>query len=144
MTAQEHRNICIKTRTQLSRDPGGRVRIFQNPTGQGYAGKATWQGRDVLVQKAGTVKYGLAPGSADLIGWASVEITPEMVGTRRAIFVAIEVKSGKARQQANQKRFLALVAAAGGISGEARSPEDAEQILIQAGADPALFNRRKK
>lgn len=55
----------------------------------------------------------------------------------------IEVKSGKARQQANQKRFLALVAAAGGISGEARSPEDAEQILLQAGVDPVLLRRKK-
>jgi hypothetical protein len=74
------------------------------------------------------VEYGLCPGSSDLIGWTPVTITPEMVGRTIAVFTAIEVKQPGKYPSANQRIFLANVTRAGGISGIARSPEDALNI----------------
>lgn len=94
----------------------GAVRLFRNNTG-------------ALEDKTGRiVRYGLCKGSSDLIGWQTVEVTPEMVGQRLAVFVALEVKD-KGRLTAEQAQFLEVVRRAGGIAGEVRSVEDAESVL---------------
>ncbi len=63
------------------------------------------------------VAYGVCnPGGSDLIGWKSIEITPDMVGKRVAVFVAIETKVGRRGATAEQDNFLAQVSAAGGIA----------------------------
>lgn len=75
------------------------------------------------------VKYGIAnPGGADCIGWVSVTITPDMVGTKVAIFTAVEVKEGTGRANRDQKNFIQAVRNAGGRAGIAKSVDDA--ILI--------------
>ena len=39
------------------------------------------------------IRYGVAnPGGSDLIGWRSLTVTPDMVGRKLAVFLAIEVK----------------------------------------------------
>ena len=74
--------------------------------------------------KRHTVRYGLGPGTSDLIGWQTIDITEEMVGQRVAVFVAVEGKRGADRLSQDQRDFLAAVSAAGGIAIEARSPGD--------------------
>ena len=74
------------------------------------------------------VTFGLAKGSADLIGWRTVVVTPEMVGTRIAVFTSIEVKTPTGRVRPEQQAWLQAVLAAGGFSGIARSVSDALQI----------------
>jgi hypothetical protein len=74
------------------------------------------------------VTFGLAKGSADLIGWRTVVVTPEMVGTRLAVFTSIEVKTPTGRVRPEQQAWQAAVLAAGGISGIARSVSDALRI----------------
>ena len=74
------------------------------------------------------VTFGLAKGSADLIGWRTVVVTPEMVGTRLAVFTSIEVKTPTGRLTPQQRNWQAAVLAAGGFSGIARSVSDALQI----------------
>ena len=74
------------------------------------------------------VTFGLARGSADLIGWRTVVVTPEMVGTRLAVFTSIEVKTPTGRVRPEQQAWLQAVLAAGGFSGIARSVSDALQI----------------
>jgi hypothetical protein len=75
------------------------------------------------------VTFGLAPGSADLIGWRSVTITPDMVGQTVAVFVSIEVKTATGRVSPAQHNWLAAVQAAGGLACIARSVEDARTLL---------------
>ena len=75
------------------------------------------------------VTFGLARGSADLIGWRTVTITQAMVGTRLAIFTSIEVKTPTGRIRPDQQAWLATVQGAGGIAGVARSVTDAQHIL---------------
>ena len=75
------------------------------------------------------VTFGLCPGSADLIGFHTVTITPEMVGQTVAVFTAVEVKAPKGRPTPEQTAFLDHVTAAGGLAGIARSVDDARAIL---------------
>ena len=75
------------------------------------------------------VTFGLARGSADLIGWRSVTITQAMVGTRLAIFTSIEVKTPTGRIRPEQQAWLDLVLRGGGIAGIARSVTDAHLLL---------------
>jgi hypothetical protein len=75
------------------------------------------------------VTFGLARGSADLIGWRTVTVTPEMVGQRIAVFTSLEVKTPSGRLSPAQTHWLHAVRTAGGIAGVARSVADAVVIV---------------
>lgn len=76
------------------------------------------------------VEFGVGgKGAADLLGWRTVTITPEMVGQRVAVFTSLEVKSATGRVRPEQERWLAAVRAAGGIAGVVRSVAEAEALL---------------
>jgi hypothetical protein len=95
----------------------GDTRLFRNNTG-------------TLKDANGRpVQFGLCKGSADLIGWRTVTVTPEMVGTQVAVFLSIEVKTATGRLRPEQQQWLDAVQAAGGIAGVARSVSDAEALL---------------
>ena len=66
------------------------------------------------------VRYGLCVGSADLIGLRRSD----------GRFVAAEVKSSTGRVRQEQARFLDAVKACGGLSGVARSVEEAREIIL--------------
>lgn len=83
------------------------------------------------------VQFGLARGSADLIGWRTITITPEMVGQRIAVFTSLEIKTPTGRLAPAQRNWLGAVHQAGGIAGVARSVSDALQIVTEPGL-PAL------
>ena len=74
------------------------------------------------------MQFGLCKGSADLIGWTSRTITPEMVGQQVAIFTSIEVKTPTGRIRPEQKTWLDAVVKAGGIAAVARSVADCERL----------------
>lgn len=95
----------------------GPVRLFRNNTGT------------LRDQHGRPVTFGLAKGSADLIGWRTVTVTPEMVGQQVAVFTSIEVKTPTGRMKPEQKQWLQAVQAAGGIAGIARSVEEALRIV---------------
>jgi hypothetical protein len=75
------------------------------------------------------VTFGLAKGSADLIGWRTITVTPEMVGRRLAVFTSIEVKTPTGRLRPEQQAWLGVVRSAGGVAGVARSVSDVEDLL---------------
>lgn len=105
------------------------LKIFRNNVGMGWIGSSK-RGKDgtVLITNARPLHAGLCEGSADLIGWKSVEITPEMVGKKVAIFTALEVKAlGKMSKE--QINFINAVRQAGGISGIVRDADDARKLL---------------
>ncbi len=95
----------------------GSCRLFRNNTGTL---------RDI---NGRPVTFGLCKGSADLIGWRSVTITPEMVGQQIAVFTSIEVKAATGRIRPEQQQWLNAVQAAGGIAGVARSVGEAMDLL---------------
>jgi hypothetical protein len=75
------------------------------------------------------VTFGLARGSADLIGWRTVTVTPDMVGRRVAVFTSIEVKTPTGRLRPEQQAWLGVVRGAGGVAGVVRSVEDALNLM---------------
>jgi hypothetical protein len=72
---------------------------------------------------ARTVRYGLCPGSSDLIGWTTVD--------GKAVFTAIETKANRAGTRCTeaQLHFLEAVRQNGGIAGVANSAEEAVAIV---------------
>jgi hypothetical protein len=97
----------------------GPVRLFRNNVGA----TKTVDGR--------LIRYGLAKGSADLIGWVSRVIKQSDVGKTIAQFVSIEVKSPTGKPRPEQIAWAKIVAEAGGLSGIARSVDDAQNIISQ-------------
>jgi hypothetical protein len=74
------------------------------------------------------VKYGLVNGSADLIGWRTLTITQEMVGTQVAQFVSVEVKTSKGRTSSEQENWKEQVTKHGGLAIVARELADLRWI----------------
>lgn len=106
------------------------ARLFRNDCGTAWTGEVVERhGTTVILRNAQRITYGLQPGSSDLIGWQSIEITPDMVGRRVAVFLTIEAKNKRGRLSTRQLRWLHAVDQAGGNAGVARSPQDAETIL---------------
>lgn len=107
--------ILQRIRLDLGREPA--VRLFRNNVG-------------LLRDQQGTpVRFGLHPGSGDLIGWRSVTITPDDIGRTLAVLASIEVKSPTGRPRDDQIAWAEAVTRAGGLAGIARSPEQARVIL---------------
>lgn len=97
------------------------VRLFRNNIGSFKDRTGRW------------VQYGLAPGSADLIGLRTVTITPEMVGREVALFIGIECKTDKGRISEEQESFLRMLEQRGALAGIARSVDDAKRIIAGTG-----------
>jgi hypothetical protein len=109
---QQHIRIACST---------GDTKLFRNNTGT------------LRDQHGRPVSFGLCKGSADLIGYRTVTITPEMVGQQVAVFASIEVKTPAGRIRPEQQAWMETVQAAGGIAGVARSVEDALRIVTAHG-----------
>lgn len=84
---------------------------------------------DIIIKDARPFHAGPPKGYPDLTGWRSVTITPDMVGEKIAVFVAVEVKTKKGRPTKDQESFLAQVIDAGGIAGVVRSEDDVGGLL---------------
>lgn len=77
------------------------------------------------------LKSGLGPGSSDLIGWHSVQITPKMVGRRVAVFTAVEIKTPKGKISDTQQNYIDQVKLSGGVAYVATSREEAVEKLFK-------------
>lgn len=75
-------------------------------------------------------RYGLLPGSADMIGWTEIEITLEMVGKKIAVFTSIEIKTKDDKISDKQKKWFRAVKNSGGIA-EIYKESKNEEIIIQ-------------
>lgn len=109
-TLQQQIRLALGTRTDL--------RLFRNQVGQLPDPRT---GRPV--------QFGLARGSADLIGWRTITVTPDMVGQQLAVFTSIEIKTPNGSVRPEQHAWQRTVSAAGGIAGIARSVRDANEII---------------
>jgi hypothetical protein len=108
----------IQQRIRIALGTREDVRLFRNQVGQLPDPRT---GRPV--------QFGLARGSADIVGWKTKVITEDDLGKSYAIFTSIEVKTPKGKATPSQNSWLECVRNAGGIAGIARSVDDALQIL---------------
>lgn len=115
----------------------GDTRLFRQNVGKTWIGKSKkilhdgsyyCQQGDVIIRNARRFHAGFE-GQSDLGGWHTIEITPDMVGRKVAVYTAMEVKTKTGRVKKAQQKFIDLVRAAGGFAGVVRSPEEAEELL---------------
>lgn len=100
--------------------------VFRNNVGNGVLGQvAKQEGGQFHIVNGRRVQFGLCPGSSDLIGWRSITITPDMIGKRLALFLALEVKTATGKATPEQINFIQAVRKAGGLAGVVRSADDA-------------------
>lgn len=94
-------------------------------------GVTTWRNHTGCLQdqRGKWVKFGLAPGSADLIGIREVVVTEDMVGTKIGQFVALEIKTPTGRTRDDQHVFLDHVRSRGGLAEVVKSVDEAVDIL---------------
>ncbi len=108
----------------------GPSRLWRTNAGIAWAGKiAEHTPRRLVLIDPHPVKLG-PPGFADLNGFTSIPVTPDMVGSRIAVYSAVEGKVGRRQATPEQRAFIELVRASGGRAGVARSVEEAVGILI--------------
>ena len=93
------------------------TRLFRNNVGQAWVGSIASKSLNrITLENFRPLHAGLCVGSSDLIGWTTVEITPDMVGKYVAVFTAVEVKTGRVPATEAQKNFVEQVNKAGGIA----------------------------
>lgn len=117
----------------------GRALIFRANVGKAYTSNDVLKvprqmpvvmgPKDILLRNYRPFETGLPPGFSDLFGLVAVEITPDMVGQKVAIFTGLEVKDG-ARVSQLQRNFINAVNDNGGRAGVVRSVEDAERLVF--------------
>jgi len=108
----------LQQRIRLALGQRPDVRLFRNNTGTLPDPRT---GRPV--------QFGLARGSADLIGYRTITITPEMVGQQVAVFTSLEVKTPTGRIRPEQTNWLHTIKRAGGIAAIVRSVDDARDAI---------------
>ena len=105
------------------------MRLFRNNVGKGWVGKLIKSTREsITLVGYRPLNSGLCVGSSDLIGWTTIEITPEMVGRKVAVFTALELKTKKLQATKEQLNFIEQIQIAGGIAGIVRKIEDVQEI----------------
>lgn len=114
------------------------IRLFRNNSGSAWIGSSVvikkreqvWLNPgDVVVKQGRFFTAGLCTGSSDIIGFKSVDVTPEMVGSRVAVFTAIEAKTKSGRISKEQIAFIEMVNKHGGISFIATNENEAGELL---------------
>lgn len=96
---------------QLAAARAGTV-LYRNNVGMAQDASGRW------------VKFGLATGSADLIGWTPVTITQEHVGKTLAVFTSVECKGRSTPVRPEQIKWRDAVERDGGIARIVREPEE--------------------
>lgn len=98
-------------------------RLLRNNVGLAWTGTVYRTGAPdtILLRCARRIRSGLCVGSSDLIGWREVTITPAMVGTKVAVFSALEVKTKTGKLSPQQFSFIDAVRKAGGYARVVRA-----------------------
>lgn len=106
------------------------VRMFRNNVGTGWTGKSIkTKSGSMLIENPRPLNAGLCVGSSDLIGWTSIEIKPEMIGQKIAVFTALEIKTETGKISKEQKNFIELIHKFGGIASIIRSVDDLKKVF---------------
>ena len=104
----------------LASQPADR-RLFRINAGVGWIGRIVHRKSDSLLLANPRALHAAPRGWPDLCGWETIEITPDMVGERLAVFLAVEVKAtGKLSR--DQEKFRDVLTRMGGRFEVAGSP----------------------
>lgn len=108
-------------------------RLFRANSGRAWTGKSVGPFKeskkvdvypgDILIRKARPF-HGMQAGTSDLIGWTTIQITPDMIGQSAAIFTAAELKTAGTATTQKQHAYIRTVNEAGGIGVIAKQLDD--------------------
>jgi VRR-NUC domain len=115
MTAAEHSALLRAIVQEYSR---GDTRLFITNSGQAWQGTILSRTSDTLILRYPRLVHFGIKGMSDLNGI-----------TLHGRYVAIEGKTGSGKLKVEQAAFLRMIQERGGISGVARSVDDARIIL---------------
>jgi hypothetical protein len=106
-----------------------------------YDAGSTWLARNnngVIAKRfVDYISYGLGNGTSDYIGGKSIIVTPDMVGKKLMVFMAVEGKRYKKdAPDYNQERFINAIREMGGISFLINAEEELEAIQMIKDAMP--------
>jgi hypothetical protein len=106
------------------------IRVFRNNVGMGFVGTVINEipNQQLVLKNHRRMRFGLMEGSADLIGWRTITVTPDMVGKKIAVFLSIETKTLHGPMKPEQRNWMDQVRRAGGIADIARCTHDAAII----------------
>ena len=90
-------------------------RLFRINAGMGWVGQIAKQTAGMIILKNPRPLHGAPKGWPDLCGFESIEITPDMVGKKIAVFTGEEIKAGKDRMRTEQEGFRDLIERMGGV-----------------------------
>ncbi len=116
------------------------ARLFRNNVALGWVGRlfkpikpvsVLVHPGDVVLNNARPLHAGLCVGSSDLIGWQTITIRPEHVGTQVAVFIAAENKTTTGVASKEQIQFVSAVNAAGGRAAIVRTIPELKTILTR-------------
>ena len=108
----------------------GKCHTFRANVGKSWIGDAhRLPDGSILIRNPRPFSTGLPVGFSDLFGFVPVEITPEMVGQRVAVFAAMEIKTKTGKVTPQQTAFLKAIRNNGGRSGVIRSVDDALRVI---------------
>lgn len=89
-------------------------RLFRINAGMGWAGKILKKTNNAIVLGNPNPLHAAPTGWPDLSGWTEIEITPDMIGKKIAVFTGEELKAtGKLSKE--QKQFRDIIQRMGGI-----------------------------
>jgi|GEM_PF-5066692 len=139
-TFRTHKNIRTQTLIEANKFPS--VKLWPNPIGLATMGKqvAKISGKSTVklnldprktytvIENPRIVKYGLAKGTSDTIGFKVETIS----GIKIPRFLAIEIKTQRDKPRKIQQKFLEMVQKNGGIAGVVREPADLLSVLQQS------------
>lgn len=96
-------------------------RLFRINSGMGWAGKVLRRTPDIIILENPFPLHVAPEGWPDLCGWTEIEITPEMVGRKIAVFTGVEVKvTGNLSKP--QRSFKSILEGMGGNFRVDRGP----------------------
>ena len=113
--------------------------LFRANVGEAWTGTLAANNLNrVIIEDARRFRSGLPIGFPDLFGFRTVEITPEMVGKKLAVFAFIEVKTKQGRTSRAQEKMHAFLRDAGALGGVACSAEEALRLLDPSAEPPEM------
>lgn len=97
--------------------------LWRNNRGMAYQGKITRVKKDVMIENASMIKFGIPEpckgelmAGGDYIGFREITITPDMVGKKIAQFMNVEIKTKTDTVKPNQKKWHEFILEKGGYS----------------------------
>ena len=90
-------------------------RLFRINAGMGWVGQTVKHTAGMIILKNPRPFHGAPVGWPDLCGFTEIEITPDMVGKKIAVFTGEEIKAGNDRMRTEQTGFQELILRMGGF-----------------------------